>query len=78
MRTPARTFSLAPQRKRYPTAVVDGLRGRGVTRNGIHLVACVRCAAEVPEGEWPFHGSLDSNRCISPWERQVAARKRAA
>ena len=73
-----RTFSLAPQRKKYPTAVVDGLRGRRISRPSGDVVSCVRCLVEVAAKEWPFHGSLDSNRCVSPWEKQAMDRAAAA
>jgi hypothetical protein len=69
-----KTFALAPQTKKYPTAVVDGLRGRRISRATGDVVACVRCCVEVPAIEWPWHGSLDTNRCVSPWEKQVARR----
>jgi hypothetical protein len=73
-----RTFALAPQRRKYPTAVVDGLRGRRISRPTGDVVSCVRCLVEVPAIEWPFHGSLDSNRCVSPWEKQAKDRASAA
>ena len=57
---------------------MDGLRGRGIIRDTGHFVRCVRCGVEVPHAKWPWHGSLDDNRCVSAWERQVEARAAAA
>ena len=64
-------------RKKHPRSAIEGLRGRGVKRDGQLLVACPRCFREVPALRWPWHGLIEEEACVTIWERR-ANEKRAA